>query len=95
MGFVEHFSGVKNVAIECDYSGEGYNSFTIDGTKYDAYYPGYHEWDTNEYKLFDHSYNSMLLYGYTVDGAFHEFRVTLNIDKGKSHNKVISCVENA
>jgi hypothetical protein len=93
--FFEHFTGSSNIqsnlTIECDYSGNGYLSFFIDGEKYSS--NNTHSWEMEEYYLFDHHYNSMILEGYSNDGKFHRFQATIDLDWGINHNKLLDLIE--
>jgi hypothetical protein len=91
--FFEHFIGnhsvSSNLTIECDFNGIEYVSFSLDGHKYSER----NLWDQNEYQLFDHHYNSMILKGYDEKGQYHIFQATIDLDWGSNHNKLIDFFE--
>ncbi len=91
--FFEHFIGASNVAsnltVECDFDGHNYHSFSIDGKKYSEQ----NTWNNNDYYLFDHHYNSMILRGYSDDdNQLHTFRATVDLG-WENHNRLIDLQE--
>lgn len=91
--FFEHFVGSNNVSsnliIECDYNGTEYVSFIINGQKYSER----NLWYMNEYSLFDHRYNTIILEGYDKNAEFHAFQATIDLDWGINHNKLVDLFE--